>query len=306
MNFTLHQLEIFVKVCDCQSITKAAEKMFLTQPAISIQLKKLQNEFEIPLTEVIGRQLFVTDFGRRIYDLSREILAGVAAINTATDEYKGIMTGEIRIATASTGKYVLPFFLRDFMHNHPGVKVDIDVTNKTKVVESLKENAVDFALISVLPTKLNLHAFPLIKNENYLVAAADYPKLPKQMSVEKLANYPLIFREHGSATRSVMQNFLKANNVQVKRSMTMVSNEAVKQAVLAGLGLSIMPIIGIRAAINSGDIMRIPIKGLPHITEWNLVYMNGKKLSIAAKALLAHIEANKQQISEKYFIEAIT
>ena len=191
------------------------------------------------------------------------------------------------------------------MLNQPGVNVDSDVTNKTRVLESLQENTVDFAMISVLPPKLNINAIPLIKNQIHLVAAADYPKLPKRMNAKKLGDYPLIFREEGSATRSVMQNFLKSNNIQVKRSMTMVSNEAVKQAVRAGLGLSIMPIIGIRTEIKLGNIVRIPIKGLPFETEWNLVFMKGKKLSPAAKAMIAYVEENRERISQLHFAETM-
>jgi DNA-binding transcriptional LysR family regulator len=301
MNYTLHQLRIFVKVCDYQSVTKASEALYLTQPAISIQLKKLQDEFEIPLTEVIGRQLYVTEFGQQIRQLAKNILDKVDQIEEATDQYKGILTGKIQIASASTGKYVIPYFLAGFMRRHPGVNITIDVTNKTKVVESLQENSVDFAMVSVIPQNLNLTCVALIPNELYLVGATDYPGLPKRMTPEKLSDHTLIFREKGSATLSAMKTFLNKHQVQVKRSMALVSNEAVKQAVRAGLGLSVMPLIGIRSELSLKKMQLIPIKGLPIVTQWNLAYSSGKQLSPASQALVNYIEEHKNRISEEHF-----
>jgi DNA-binding transcriptional LysR family regulator len=301
MNYTLHQLRIFVKVCEVQSITKASEELFLTQPAVSIQLKKLQDEFEIPLTEVIGRQLYVTDFGKKIWKLAVDILEKVDNIEAATDQYKGILTGQIKIASASTGKYVIPYFLTDFMRAYPGVAISIDVTNKTRVVESLQENSIDFAMVSVIPQNLSLECIPLINNELHLVAPTNYPNLPKRITPKKLEEHTLIFREKGSATRAAMKTFLNQNQVQVKRSMQLMSNEAVKQAVRAGLGLSIMPLIGIRSELLLEKLKIIPIKGLPIITQWNLAYGVGKKLSPAGKALVDYIKEHKERISAEHF-----
>ena len=301
MNYTLHQLRIFAKVCETQSITKASEALYLTQPAISIQLKKLQDEFEIPLTEVIGRQLYVTDFGKQIWQLARDMLDTAERIEVAKDQFKGILTGHIKIASASTGKYVIPYFLTGFMRKHPGVNISIEVTNKTKVVESLQLNATDFAMVSVIPQNLALEYVPLIKNELHLVAATNYPGLPKRMGVKHLEKHTLIFREEGSATLSAMKSFLNKNQVQVKRSMQLMSNEAVKQAVRAGLGLSIMPLIGIQSELQLKKMKILSIKGLPIVTQWNLTYSSGKKLSPASEALIEYINEHKADISREHF-----
>ncbi len=303
MNYTLHQLRIFTKVCEYGSITRASEALYLTQPAISIQLKKLQDEFEIPLTEVIGRKLYVTNFGNQILELALEILDKVDRLEASVDQFKGILTGHIRIATASTGKYVMPYFLTGFMRKYPGVTISVDVTNKTKVIENLKENSVDFVLISVIPPNLALETVPLIKNELHLVAATSYPDLPKRMSVKKLGTNTLIFREEGSATRAAMETFLNKNKIQIIRSMQLVSNEAVKQAVRAGLGLSIMPLIGIGSELALEKMKIVPMKGLPIITQWNLAHGRGKNLSPASLALVEYIKENKEQISKEHFPE---
>jgi DNA-binding transcriptional LysR family regulator len=244
----------------------------------------------------------VTEFGQKIRQLAQNILEKIDQIEVATDHYKGVLTGNIRIASASTGKYVIPYFLTSFMREHPGVNISIDVTNKMQVVESLQQNSVDFALVSVIPQNLNLTCIPLIANELYLVGAQDYPGLPKRMTTKSLGNYPLIFREKGSATLSAMKTFLNKNQVQVKRSMMLVSNEAVKQAVRAGLGLSIMPLIGIRSEIQLENMKLIPMKGLPITTQWNLTYSSGKQLSPACQALVDYIQEYKEVIRKEYFI----
>ena len=149
MNYTLHQLQVFLTITQTQSITKAAEELHLSQPAVSIQLRNFQEQFAIPLTEVVGRRLFVTDFGKEIAIAAERILSEVYAINHKTAAFKGQLVGQLKISVVSTGKYVIPYFLNDFMSQHDGIELKLDVTNKVKVVESLEQNDVDFSLVSV-------------------------------------------------------------------------------------------------------------------------------------------------------------
>lgn len=300
MNYTLHQLKIFSKICELKSITKASEAMHLTQPAVSIQLKKLQDQFEIPLTEVIGRQLYVTDFGERIAAVSNRILQEAELIKTTANQYKGLLTGKIRFSIVSTGKYVMPYFLTEFVKKYPEVDIVIDVTNKNLVVKSLTKNTTDFALVSVLPD-LALETIPLMDNHLHLVAGKAYFEQTKNLSVEGLAELPLIFRERGSATRNAMENYLESNGISPQRTIGLVSNEAVKQAVNAGLGLSIMPMIGLRNELALGNLKILPMPGLPIITNWNLVYTQGKKLTPAASAFIEHIKIHKEEVIAQYF-----
>ncbi len=207
MNYTLHQLKIFLKVADIQSITKAAEELHLTQPAISIQLKKLQDQFELPLTEVIGRQLYVTDFGKEIVIRSRRILDEAEGIKYTIDQYKGLLTGKIKISVVSTGKYVIPYFLKDFMDTYPGVEISIDVSNKNKVIEGLHRNESDFSLVSVVPDNLHVVAVELMENQLNLVGNIEYKdKVKRPKDLEKVT---LLFREKGSATRNAMESYLE-------------------------------------------------------------------------------------------------
>ena len=169
MHYTLHQLQVFLKVSQTESITKAAEELHLTQPAVSIQLKNFQDQFEIPLTEVVGRRLYVTDFGKEIAIAAERIVDQVNAINYKTMAFKGQLTGRLKISVVSTGKYVMPYFLGDFIRKNPGIELKLDVTNKAMVVNSLDENEIDFALVSILPEALQIETVELMENELLLV-----------------------------------------------------------------------------------------------------------------------------------------
>lgn len=301
MNYTLHQLQVFLKVAQKQSITKAAEELFLTQPAVSIQLKNFQDQFPIPLTEVVGRKLYITDFGREIAEASEKILNEAEAINYKTLAFKGVLAGRLKVSVVSTGKYVMPYFLSDFMDKNKGVDLVMDVTNKLQVVRSLENNEVDFALVSVIPDNLKLDRVELMKNKLFLVGNTK-DELPKKISKRKIfEEEPLIYREQGSATRNAMEEYMVKNNFSTRKKIELTSNEALKQAVTAGLGYSIMPLIGIKNSLKNKELRIIPIKDLPIVTHWNLVWLKAKKLSPTALAFLDFIHQEKDRIIKETF-----
>ena len=301
MNYTLNQLQIFVKIVQLQSVTKASEELHLTQPAVSIQLKNFQDQFEIPLTEVIGRKIHITDFGHEIAEAAENILNQVYAINYKTLAHKGQLTGRLKISVVSTGKYIMPYFLTDFMKQHSGIELLMDVTNKNKVVESLVNNEVDFALVSILPTTLKIEKMDLLQNKLFLVNDKK-TKFKKSITIsEILKDLPLIFREKGSGTRQNMESFIERNNISVLKKMELTSNEAVKQAILAGLGCSIMPLIGIRSELHNDELQIIPIKGLPIKTTWSLIWLKGKKHSPVSLSFLDYLMKEKNQIVQDKF-----
>ena len=284
-----------------QSVTKASEELHLTQPAVSIQLKNFQDQFEIPLTEVIGRKIHITDFGHEIAEAAENILNQVYAINYKTLAHNGQLTGRLKISVVSTGKYIMPYFLTDFMKQHSGVELLMDVTNKNKVVESLVNNEVDFALVSILPTALKIEKMDLLQNKLFLVNDKK-TKFKKSITIsEILKDLPLIFREKGSGTRQNMESFIERNNISVLKKMELTSNEAVKQAILAGLGCSIMPLIGIRSELHNDELQIIPIKGLPIKTTWSLIWLKGKKHSPVSLSFLDYLMKEKNQIVQDKF-----
>jgi len=301
MNYTLHQLQIFLKISQLKSITKASEELHLTQPAVSIQLKNFQDQFPIPLTEVVGRKLYVTEFGEEIALAAEKILNEVYDINYKTLAFQGELSGRLKISVVSTGKYVMPYFLSDFIKEHPGLELNIDVTNKLRVIESLELNQVDFALVSVLPEKLKVNKVELMDNRLFYVASNNRNLSKKLTKKQLFEEVPLIYREEGSATRNAMETFITKNQFSIRKKIELTSNEAVKQAVIADLGCSIMPLIGIKNQLKNKELQVIPVKGLPISTTWNLIWLTSKKLSPAASAYLNFITSEKERIIKERF-----
>lgn len=289
MNYTLHQLQIFREVVRQESITKAAEQLHMTQPAVSIQLKNFQKQFDIPLTEVIGKKLYVTDFGKSIAEIAENVLKEADALINKTKDYRGLLTGNLRISSASTGKYVIPYFLSAFLHKNPSIDLTLDVSNKTAVLKNLENNEIDFALVSVLPKSLDIKEELLLENKLFLVSSTP----------EIQPNRPLIYREPGSATRSAMDKYFEDHTT--RKSIELTSNEAVKQAVIAGLGYSIIPLIGIRNELSNKQLFIVPAKGLPLVTYWRLIWLNNKKLSPVACAYLEYVRTEKEMIINQHF-----
>lgn len=301
MNYTLHQLQVFAKVVQLKSITKASEELHMTQPAVSIQLKNFQDQFDIPLTEVVGRQLYITDFGMEVYKMSERVINEVYAINYKTMAYKGHLTGRLVLSIVSTGKYVMPYFLSEFMKKNEGVDLMMDVTNKSRVINSLQNNEVDFALVSVLPEGLKVNNEVLLENELYLIGDKNYKKISKPITKNEINEMPLIFREEGSGTRFVMEQYFKKHNIHVRKKMELTTNEAVKQSVIAGLGNSVMPLIGIRNELLNGDLRIIPAVGFPIKSKWHLIWLKEKKLSPVAEAYIEYIKSNKNKVLAEQF-----
>ncbi len=298
MNYTIHQLRIFVKITEKESITRAAEELHLTQPAVSIQLKNLQEQFDIPLIQVIGRKIHVTDFGKEIAEASKKILAEVEKIKHKKYAYRGLLYGNLTISVVSTGKYVMPYFLAGFHSIHKGIDLQIDVTNRSTVIDSFQKNESDFALVSVLPDLKNFERIELMGNDLYLIKKKSELKITK---LEELNQLPLILREEGSATRITSENFISKNEITPVQKIVLTSNEAVKQGVLAGLGYSIMPIIGLKSELSNGELEIIPFEGLPITTQWNLIWQKEKQLSPIASEFVSYLRENKTEVIKENF-----
>ena len=300
MNYTLSQLNVFVKVVENQSVTKAAEHLHMTQPAVSIQLKNFQDQFEIPLFEVISRRMHITSFGQEVAASAKEILFQADLLRHKALKFKGELTGILKISVVSTGKYVIPFFLKPFLDLNPGVDLQMDVTNKNLVIESILRNEVDFALVSIIPKKLTVDSIPLLKNSLYLIGGNPVGS-KRKWAMRELMDRPLILREEGSGTRQMMEKYMKQHQVLLTRKLELTSNEAVKQAVKAGLGYSVMPLIGLKNELESGELSIQPMRGLPIHSEWQLISLRGKRHGPVAKAYKAYLQENKSFIIECYF-----
>jgi len=301
MNYTLNQLRVFLKVAHFLSITKAAEELHLTQPAVSIQLKNFQDQFDIPLIEVINKKLYLTDFGKEIAAAAENILNEVYAINDKMLAHKGFLTGKLKFSVVSTGKYIAPYFIADFLKQYPNIELQMDVTNKMQVLSSLEKNEIDFAFVSVLPENIKISSVELLENKLVLVGNSEKVFEEEKYDKALLENIPLIYREPGSGTRHVMERFMLQNDLTVRKKLELTSNEAVKQAVIAGLGYSIMPMIGLKNELENQQLRVIPIEGFPITSTWTLIWLQDKKLSAVARAYLAYVLREKEQIIQTKF-----
>jgi len=302
MNYTLHQLRVFQVIAKKKSITRASEALHLTQPAVSIQLKKLQDQFELPLTQILGRQLYLTKFGEKILEICNDIIEKDQQIKHTTNQFKGLLTGDVTISVVSTGKYVLPYFLKDFMVKYPHVDVSIQVSNRQDVIKKTMLNQNDISLVSILPKDLKINHYELMPNHLMLVKSKKLTKELNNKSLREIFDGQThVLREKGSATRKTMEAFLEKHNIKPLKTITLVSNEAVKQAVLANLGISIMPLIGLKNELTNGSLKIIKTKHLPIENHWNLIHLKEKHISIAAKTLLKMINESKSVIINNEF-----
>lgn len=303
MNFTLHQLQIFATIAELRSVTKAADTLHLTQPAVSIQLKNFQDQFNLPLFETVGRQLYITPFGQEVAQSAQGILEQIQLFNKINMNYKGELTGTLRIASVSTGKYVMPYFVSRFASTFPQVDIKIDVSNRTTVIDNLSKNEIDFALVSIDANKLSCEKLDLIENKLILVGHPKYiSKNPKQNTLKELVKRaPFIFREEGSGTRLSMERFLDLKKIKISKKIELTSNEAVKQAIIAGMGISIMPLIGLKNELSNHQLHVFQSPGLPIKTKWKLIWLKGKRFSPAAKTFIEFLEKNKSEIISEHF-----
>jgi DNA-binding transcriptional LysR family regulator len=300
MNFTLHQLKVFTTIVENKSITKAANEMNMTQPAASIQLKNFQDQFDIPLSEIIGRQFYVTDFGKEIYLIAVEILNKTETIQYKTEAFKGLLSGKLKISVVSTGNYVMPYFLSGFLKKYPKVELVLDVSNKTTVIKDLEQNQVDFSLVTVSPSHLEIEELPIMDNHLVLVASKEN-KIISEKGISIFKTIPLIYREEGSGTRHTMQQFFKQEKIAPKIKLELTSNEAIKQAVVANIGVSIVSLLSIKNELLQNELKIIPAKGLPLKSVWKLIYLKKKTLSPVAKAFLEYVASEKETVYKNYF-----
>jgi DNA-binding transcriptional LysR family regulator len=195
----------------------------------------------------------------------------------------------------------MPYFLKDFLAMNQSVELIMDVTNKSTVIEHLEKNIVDFALVSVLPENMNIEAIPLLENKLYLIDDCNKNYKKKEQNHSLLEKIPMIFREQGSGTRLVMERFFKKKNLSVTKKLELTSNEAVKQAVIAGLGASIMPIIGVKNELLRKELQVVPIKDFPIESTWYLIYLKNKNLTNIAQNYVDFIQKEKNRIIKDYF-----
>jgi DNA-binding transcriptional LysR family regulator len=284
MHITLRHLRVFESVARFGSISRAAAELHLTQPAVSMQMKQLEEQIGLPLLEQVGKRLFLTEAGHELQRHAREIAERMGALNAAMDQFRGLERGLLRLAVVSTANYFLPQLIADFNRKHPGVRVSLQVANREFVLSALADNRTDLAITGQPPDSLDLVAQNFMSNPLVVIAAPDHP-LTGQASVPlaRMVQETLVVREAGSGTRATMERHLSAQGVAYRAGCEFSTNEALKQAVRAGLGLGIVSLQTIELELRTGCLVVLPVEGFPLVRQWYVLHRTQKRLSAAAR-----------------------
>lgn len=291
---SLRQLQVFEAIARNENFTRAAEELFLTQPTVSMQLKKLEQFIGAALFEQIGKKVFLTDLGKELYISAREVLETLAHFEMQTSEMLGLKKGHLRLAVVTTAKYYAPYMLGLFCQIYPDIDVSLKVTNRERLLQRLSQNEDDLYIIGRPPKSENHYFIPLIENPLVVIAPRNHPlaKLNRQLSLKEIANENFIIREQGSGTRRAIDNVFKQSDLPIKIKMELGSNEAIKHAVSSGLGISILSRYTLSLEIKEGPVIELDVKGFPISWPWYLGYPTGKRLSPVAKTFLDFVKNN--------------
>jgi DNA-binding transcriptional LysR family regulator len=284
-NVTMRQLRIFSAVAQHLSFARAAETLHLTPPAVSMQVKELEASVGLPLFDRSGRRVSLTTTGEYMLSYARRVLAVMKDAEDTIARFRGLTGGQLAIGMVSTAEYFLPQFLARFRDEHPGVALCLRVGTREQVVALMQGNEVDLAIMGRPPKEWATRAEPFALHPHVLVTAVDHPFVRQGgVRAEALAGEAFIVREQGSATRALLESYLQQHRIDLRVAMEMTSNEAIKQAVMAGMGIGLMSAHTIALELRCGLIATPVVEGLPVLRRWHVVHNAGKTLSPAAEA----------------------
>ena len=285
MRYTLRQLEIYAAIARTRSLTRAAAEVHLTQPAVSMQLKQLEEAAGVALTEPSGRGIQLTDAGREFAEQAEEVLERVEHLEELAARWKGVKSGRIRLGVVSTAKYFIPKLLARFLRENPGVDFRMTIHNREQIVEELRANTIDFAIMGRPPEGIDCVATSFAPNPLAIVAAPEHPLARRRrIAPAALTGEAFIVREPGSGTRAAMERYFASQRMRWRTGMEMASNESIKQAVIAGLGLGFLSLQTVRSELAAGRIVVLDVQGLPVVRQWYAVRRASRRLVPAAQA----------------------
>ncbi|MBV6449223.1 LysR family transcriptional regulator [Nitrosomonas sp.] len=285
LHLTLRQLKVFESVARNLSYSRAADELHLTQPAVSMQIKQLEDNISLPLFEHLGKRIYLTEAGRELYQYSRAISQQLADMEVALDELKGMERGKLNISVVTTANYFAPHLLAKFCQRYRGVTVSLNVSNREAVLKQLADNLIDLAIMGQPPENLDIDSESFMENPLVVVAPPGHPLCQERnIPVKRLANETFLVRESGSGTRSAMERFFAAHKIKINKGMETDTTEAIKQAVQAGMGLGIMSQHTAELELETGRLKILDVQGFPIIRYWHVVNRKNKRLSGVANA----------------------
>lgn len=287
---TIRQLEVLDAMSREGSVTAAAGALHLTQPAVSMQLRQLEDQLELSLFEPVGRGLQITEPGRELAGLAKDLLMRIDDFTRAAHELRGVSRGRVRLGVVSTAKYFAPRLLAQFLKSHPGLELKLNVYNRQHIIDELQGYAIDLGIMGRPPEGAELIGTPFAPNPLAIVAAPSHRlSLRNQISPEDLEGEPFIVRESGSGTRIAMDRFFADSGVTIHPVMETDSNETIKQAVMAGIGIAMLSLHTVRLEMAAGRLVTLRVAGLPLRRQWFVVHSRQRQLTPAAEEFLQYL-----------------
>ena len=303
---TLHQLQILEAIARHRSFTRAAEELELTQPTVSQQIKRLSQIIGMPLFAQLGKQLSLTPAGKEVVTASATIAEQFARLEIALNELKGLKQGRVNLVVSTTAKYFVPRLLGTFHHQHANIELAMHITNRAGVLARLAQDRDDLYFTGKPPSDLDIELRPILENPLVVVAPSNHPLAGKtNIPLKQLASEPFIFREAGSGTRAVVEQFLAENRVSVDVLIELNSNEAIKQAIAGGLGISVLSRHALDLETHNGLLTILNVEGFPIQRHWYVMHPTGKQLSVAAQTFLDFSIAQGKQIIDRFSTDLI-
>jgi LysR family transcriptional regulator, low CO2-responsive transcriptional regulator len=302
-NASLRQLQVFEAVARNLSFTRAAEELFTTQPTVSIQLKQLTDIIGQPLLEKVGKKVYLTDTGRALQQVCKDIFDGLERFEMLVSDMKGVKAGKLRLAVITTAKYFVPRLLGIFCQRFPGIDVSLKVTNRERVLQRMAENQDDLYVLGQPPEHMDVEFELFLENPLVVLAPASHPLAGKKnISPQRLAEELFLMREPGSGIRLATEQFFSERGLALKVRMELGSNEAIKQAVAGGLGIAVLSAHTLVLDHGSEELAILDVADFPIRRHWYLAYPKDKHLSVVAKAFLEFLHHESKQLGEKYLL----
>lgn len=304
---TLHQLKVFEAVARHNSFTRAAEELFLTQPTVSMQVKQLTKAVGMPLFDQIGKRLYLTQAGEELVKTCRQVFEKLEQFEMTVADLKGLKQGRLRIAVITTAKYFIPRLLGPFCQRYPGIDISLQVTNHEHIINRLNDNLDDLYVMSQMPENIEVSCKPILENPLVVVAPTSHPLAQeKNISLERVGTEPFIMREPGSGTRKAVQTLFDERKIQLKVRLDLGSNEAIKQAIVGGLGISVLSAHTLTLESQNSQLTVLDVEKFPIERYWYAVYPTGKQLSIVARTFLEYLLSEGRQVTEQTAAQKIS
>jgi len=299
---TFRQLQIFAAAAHHQSLARAAEDLHLTQPAVSMQIKQLEDTVGLALFERVGRNSALTSVGKDLLQHAESVLSSIKDAEDSLAAIRAVRKGEITIATVSTAKYYVPQLIAYFRKSHPWVGIEIEFGNREFLIQLLRRNQIDVAIMGQPPVELDAVSEPFAPHPHGIIAAPTHPLARlKTVAPQRLSGITFLAREPGSGTRSVMEKFIARHHLQINFGTMFTSNESIKQAVMAGMGLGFVSLHVLPLELQAKQLAVLNVRDTPVMRTWHIVYRRSKILSPATQAFKEFVLAHGAQFLEEKF-----